>query len=457
LTAVRRYEILDTPRDGAFDRVAAMAARLLAVPVATVTIVDADRIWFKAAYGLDGVTQIGRDPGLCASAVLQGVPLVIDDTQADPVARDNPLVVGEMGARFYAAAPIVTGDGYRLGTVNVLDVVPRQITDSDVATLTDLAALVMDQLELRLSALAIVRTERDIRAQVVQDKAELAEYASTLQRTLLPPVLPKIPGMEVDAHFQPSSTQEVGGDFYDVFAIGDGRWAFFLGDVCGKGAPAAALTSLIRYTLRAAALHDPDPVAVLGELNTAMLLDPSVAGRFCTAMFATIRPGPGGPAMICLGTGGHPPGFVLRPARAGRPAEVEPVRPAGGMLVGAIEQAVFAAITVALHPGEALLLYTDGLIEACPDGKTRLGERGLADHLATALTTHSEHRHRISACQVIAESRNALNGSGQGDSSCDDDVAMLALSVPATASAGDAAGHRGTLPDQREKEKSVRL
>ncbi|MFF9705349.1 GAF domain-containing protein, partial [Streptomyces griseofuscus] len=148
IAAVRRYDILDTPPDGAFDRVAALAARLFDVPVATVTIVDTDRIWFKAAHGLEGVKEIGRDPGLCGSAILRDDTLLIPDTLLDPVASDNPLVAGEMGVRFYAAAPIITRDGHRLGTVNVLDTKPRAISEDDTAILTDLAAIVMDELEL---------------------------------------------------------------------------------------------------------------------------------------------------------------------------------------------------------------------------------------------------------------------------------------------------------------------
>ncbi|WP_201294916.1 MULTISPECIES: GAF domain-containing protein [unclassified Nocardiopsis] len=104
--AVRRYDILDTPPDGAFDRVAGLAARLLETPTASVTIVDTDRIWFKAARGLEGVREIGRDPGLCASAICSDDALVIPGALADPVACANPLVAGEMGVRFYAAAPI---------------------------------------------------------------------------------------------------------------------------------------------------------------------------------------------------------------------------------------------------------------------------------------------------------------------------------------------------------------
>ncbi len=151
LAAVRRYQILDTPADGAFDRVAAIAARVLHAPIATVTVVDEDRIWFKASHGLE-VDEIGRDTGLCASAICQDQPWVVEDALRDPLALNNPLVRGELQLRFYAAAPIITHDGYRLGTVNAIDRKPRSVTRAETETLEDLAAIVAESLELRLAA-----------------------------------------------------------------------------------------------------------------------------------------------------------------------------------------------------------------------------------------------------------------------------------------------------------------
>ena len=159
LNAVRRYDILDTPPDGAFDRLAALAARFFMVPVATVTIVDEDRIWFKAQHGVE-IDEMGRDPGLCASAILQDEPYVVSNAAVDPRAMGNPLVRGELGFRFYAAAPLTTHDGFNLGTMNVLSKEPRAVTEPELETLRDLAAIVVDELELRLAALRAVRAER---------------------------------------------------------------------------------------------------------------------------------------------------------------------------------------------------------------------------------------------------------------------------------------------------------
>ena len=150
LEAVRRYDVLDTPPDGAFDRVTALAARLFDVPISIISIVDHDRIWFKSHHGIDA-TEIGRDPGLCASAICQVDPWLVSDAQVDVRTIDNPLVAGELGLRFYLGVPLRTRDGFNLGTLNVIDVEPREVSDGEVATLQDLAAVVVDELELRLA------------------------------------------------------------------------------------------------------------------------------------------------------------------------------------------------------------------------------------------------------------------------------------------------------------------
>ena len=151
MEAVHRYQILDTPPDGAFDRITALAARLFAVPIAIVSVVDHDRIWFKSHHGVE-ISQVDRDPGLCASAILQDDPWIIQDAMADPRALSNPLVAGELGLQFYAGVPLRTSDGYNLGTLCILDREPRTLSDHEIKTLEDLAAIVMHDLEQRLES-----------------------------------------------------------------------------------------------------------------------------------------------------------------------------------------------------------------------------------------------------------------------------------------------------------------
>jgi GAF domain-containing protein len=181
LAAVRRYEILDAPADGQFDTIAAAAAALCGTPIATVSIVDADRVWFAAAKGLDGVTQVGTEPGLCASAFCADGPYVVNDAAIDPRTLEHPLVRGELGLRFYAAAPIITADGHHLGTVTAIDAMPRELTDAQRTVLGHLADQAAQHLELRLAALTAVRAERKLRDEAVQRATAAAELADRMR------------------------------------------------------------------------------------------------------------------------------------------------------------------------------------------------------------------------------------------------------------------------------------
>ncbi|PTR16235.1 GAF sensor signal transduction histidine kinase [Nitrosospira sp. Nsp2] len=187
LQAVRRYDILDTPPDGAYDRITALAARLFGVPIAIVSIVDTDRIWFKSHHGLDA-TETGRDLGLCASAILQNGPYVIEDAANDARALSNPLVAGGLGLRFYAAVPLTTTDGFNLGTLCVIDKKPRILGELEIENLRDLASLVMDQLELRLSAIRTVAELNNAKASAVNASLAKTDFVSTLCHELRSPL-----------------------------------------------------------------------------------------------------------------------------------------------------------------------------------------------------------------------------------------------------------------------------
>ncbi|HET9741090.1 MAG TPA: SpoIIE family protein phosphatase [Solirubrobacteraceae bacterium] len=199
------------------------------------------------------------------------------------------------------------------------------------------------------------------RAALALDNARLYEerdqVARTLQRSLLPASLPEIPGAEIAARYVAAGDgNEVGGDFYDCFATGAGDWALVIGDVCGKGAEAATLTALARYTLRAAAAHTRRPRAVLRELNEALLRQ-RLDYRFCTVLYVSLTPRVGHVDAV-VATGGHPLPLVLRAngevQTAGRP----------GTLLGILDDPELSEARLALRPGDALVLYTDGVTEA---------------------------------------------------------------------------------------------
>ena len=363
IAAVRRYDVLDTPPDGAFERITSVAARLFRVPISIVSLVDTDRIWFKSHHGID-VGEVSRDPGLCASAILGDGPWLVTDASTDSRTLANPLVAGELGLRFYAGAPLRTHDGFNLGTLCVIDREPREIRPEEVATLADLAAVVMDELELRLDARRTVGLEAELRR-----RAE--SIASTLQESLVPPSLPTIEGLDLATRYHVAQRDQVGGDFFDVVRA-DWGTAVVVGDACGKGTGAAALAGAARWTLHSVTMDEPDPAASLARLNS-VLSHWGEDERYVTAAVASLRPGGGG-TDVAVASGGQP-----RPLALGGDGTVEPVGGAGP-LVGWFPSATFRSTTTVLGPADALVLFTDGLLE-CVAGRGETDDGAVRDLL----------------------------------------------------------------------------
>ncbi len=409
IDVVRRYEILDTPPDGAFDRITALAARLFGVPIAIVSIVDSDRIWFKSHHGLPDVGEIDREAGLCASAILDAGPRIVCDAAVDPRTMANPLVASSFGLRFYAAVPLTTHDGYSLGTLCVIDREPRVVTAEEMANLQDLAALVMDQLELRLAARRTIAREERLR-----HVAE--ELADALQASLLPPRSPELPGMELATRYLAGEKgMKVGGDFFDVFRLAPNDWRIVLGDACGKGARPASLAALARWTFRASSVHQFRPSAVLRDVNAALLVDDEAGldGHFCSAVFSRLELDTCG-AWLTLSSAGHPvPVLVRRSRRVERRGHTT-------VPLGMFEVIEPVDERVGLGPGDALVFYTDGITEARNHAGEPFGESGL---IGTLLELSGR------SAEAIADGIIAAAGSFAGDG-FDDDVAILVLRVP---------------------------
>jgi len=205
--------------------------------------------------------------------------------------------------------------------------------------------------------------------------ASTRHIARTLQQSLLPRAMPEIPAVHLAARYRAAAEgQDVGGDFYDAFPIGEGRWGLAIGDVCGKGPEAAALTALARYTIRAVA--DRGPAQVLALLNEAVLREQGADERFLTALFGELTH-EGDELVLELAAGGHPPPFLLR-----ADAEIEQVA-VKGPLVGVMDDAGYTATRIRLAVGDKLVLYTDGLTDARAP-RVVLSERDVAAMLAEA-------------------------------------------------------------------------
>jgi len=237
------------------------------------------------------------------------------------------------------------------------------------------AIVVLVLLTLLTLALGALLGRLLIGRELARERSE--RTAHTLQRSLLPEEIPSIPGCELAARFTPAGAGDlVGGDFYDVFAVASGRWAIVLGDVCGKGAEAAAVTAMARWTLRSLAGAPVSPADALRFLNEAMLRN-SLGGRFITIAYLLLEVGEDS-VDVSIACAGHPPP-ILVPA-AGGPVAVG----ARGTILGIWPDIGLTSAEVQLSPGDSLIAYTDGVTDQGPGiTSASLGE-ALYDRAPTA-------------------------------------------------------------------------
>jgi PAS domain S-box-containing protein len=241
--------------------------------------------------------------------------------------------------------------------------------------------------------------------------AERAYIAQTLQRSLLPAELPEIPGIEAAARFRPTGEgNEVGGDFYDLFQSGGRGWTVVMGDVCGKGPDAAAVTALARYTLRTAAMRERLPSRSLRLLNEALLRQRDDR-RFCTVAYAYLE-ARDGVVRIGVASGGHPLPMLLRPD-----GTVEAVGEPGTLL-GVLPDPNLEDRSLSLSPGDALVFYTDGVIEG-RGAEVLLDEDGLRRLLAECAGAGAD--------AIAARVEDAAVAAQEGRPR--DDIAVLVLRV----------------------------
>jgi serine phosphatase RsbU (regulator of sigma subunit)/CHASE3 domain sensor protein len=273
----------------------------------------------------------------------------------------------------------------------------------DVAELTGLVG----RLALALHARALqAHTEALYRAS--------EQTALTLQRSLLPARIPDIPSCELAIRFTPAGDGElVGGDFYDVFAVGSDRWALAIGDVCGKGAGAATVTAMARWTLRSLAGTVRAPSEVMQAVNDAMLRQ-NLDGRFITLAYALLE-ARDGEARVTLACAGHPPAIRVSPS-----GEATGV-PAFGDLLGVWRDIRLEEAELRLKPGEGLVLYTDGVTDNAPARPPRLAAPGVARSPVEALRNLTGERSAGALADALQHEAERWSGVTR------DDVAIVAL------------------------------
>ncbi len=248
-----------------------------------------------------------------------------------------------------------------------------------------------------------------------KQRAELSEQravtlARTLQQTLIPPTPPAIPGLDIAAVYRPAgSGDEVGGDFYDIFQIGEDDWVVALGDVRGKGVEAAVVTALARHTLRAVSFGMTSPSQALLAFNDALLAHES--DRFCTVLLLRLHADAGGWSAT-LSAGGHP--LPLLRSEAGTPVAFgEP-----GMVLGLFPEPALHDASVRLQPGDTLVLYTDGVTEG------RHGREFFGDAALEACVARPSGSAQRLVDQILGEVMSFQDGNPS------DDIAVVAVRLP---------------------------
>jgi sigma-B regulation protein RsbU (phosphoserine phosphatase) len=401
LAAVEATELLDATRDEAFDRLTRLATRVLRAPVALVSLVTDERQYFASSVGLPepwgSEQETPLSHSLCQHVVLTGLPLLVEDARESIVLQDN-LAIRDLGVVAYAGMPLRTSDGHVLGSFCVIDHHPRSWTAAELEALADLAGAAMSEIALRR-----------VVAQTARLYAREHTIAHTLQQSLLPPRLPELGWLDRAARYRAAGEGiEVGGDFYDLVETGPDGCVAVIGDVCGKGPQAAALTGLARHTLRTLAIDGVEPVRALHRLSDA-IYEHAEDTRFCTAIYAALERTEHG-ASVRIASGGHPHAIVLR--ADGTSEQIGGT----GMLLGWRRDPPLSEQIAELQPGDVLILYTDGLTDT-----TRV-QVGVDAVVGAATTTVSRHP---------AEIADALERLATANGELSDDLAVLVLRVAA--------------------------
>jgi sigma-B regulation protein RsbU (phosphoserine phosphatase) len=388
LRSVDRLNLLDSAPEDRFTHITRMARAVFGVPMSSVSLLARDRQWFKAIEGMEA-QNIPRPQTVCQTTVARAYQrpddpaLIVEDLSAVPEFAELPGVAAPDGVRFYAGYPLYGPGGHPVGTFCIFDVRPRELSDEQRRTFTELAKWAQREIE---------------------DTNDLAR-ASAVQRQLLPNRLAPVPGYEVAAMCLPAFA--VGGDFYDHYRDGDDL-TMTVADVMGKGLGAAILTASVRSAMRAAAraFDAANTGAALGDVvrTVSEQLADDFAGTetFATVFHARLHTPSGHVEFV---DAGHGLSYIRR-----ADGSIESVR-SGDLPLGILPDDVWETGTLALHPGDMLVIPSDGLLDLLSENSDTdevhrvLGACRTPDELCSAVRDLSAAGAPIDDVTVVAVRR----------------------------------------------------
>jgi sigma-B regulation protein RsbU (phosphoserine phosphatase) len=460
LEALREYEILDTDPEVGFDDLASLAAQICGVPIAAITLIDSERQWFKSRVGIED-TETPLQQSLCAYAILRPQTLVIEDAARNEEFSGHPAVEGDEGIRFYAGTPLVTPEGFALGTICVADSVPRRLELEQLRALEALARQTQTQLEMR-RRLRDLRRASAVQARLEAEKAvKTAEierdldFARRFQQSLLPDALgyPAVPTetaasgeaahgheparMRLSFHHVYQPALSLGGDFFDVLKLSESRAGVFIADVMGHGARSALVTAILRTLFQELAPQFDDPGQLLGHLNARF--QPIVQGSqqflFVSACYLILDTES---ARGKYALAGHPAPICADHGRQ----NVAPLdESCAGDALGLSGEGTYLSRELSIAPGDTFLLFTDGLVEAPNSEGEEFGE----ERVCRAI----RHAHGADAARLTQCIMDAL-AEWTGGASLPDDLCLVAAQAVCEGTAPTTAGEEISAADTHE-------
>jgi hypothetical protein len=369
------------------DELCAITARLLGTPISQVSLVTEDRLIFAGKAGLNGCTP--REAAFCAHTIMTSKPFIVEDADADPRFRDNPLVTGDTGIKSYVGIPLETSPGLRIGALCAIDRKPRAFSQRDVETLLGLSQIVVAVIKSRVMALEL---------------DEQLECAIALQEDMLPSaerVAQIEAGFPLDVASFYRALDGIGGDIWGIEATGDDRVMLYVADFTGHGVAAALNASRFHSFVHILCHKMDDPALLLTKLNkrlSEVLPEGQFATMFCATLDFKME-------TVEYASAGAPPMLYRKSSHDPFETLCKPSLP-----LGIVRHANYERHYAPFHEGGVLLLYTDGLTETPRPPHALFSAESLNEHLAAG-----EYATSLAAVQSIVNRLFPLPQSKAGD------------------------------------------